>query len=275
MAYTLKKSYYVVRQAKLYFLGMATMWNHDKTSMGGERETFLTTHWSLIEDVKKHQDKDRTLIGLLLERYWKPVYCYLRRKGHGNEQAKDLTQGFFHEVVLNRHLLERAHSEKGRFRTLLLHALNQYLIDEHRKEAARKHIPKDKLVPLDIADQPVLPEMVSQLDAEQSFNYVWKADLLERVLAEVKDRYTKQGMETHWYVFRDRLLEPCLEDREAPSFTEMCQRYGVDDEVTASNMLKTVKRLFRSVLEKHIRQTVLSGEAIEEELREVFRLLEK
>lgn len=254
---------------------MPNMRNHDQTSMGGERETFLTTHWSLIENVKKHQDKDRALIGLLLKRYWKPVYCYLRRKGYDNEQAKDLTQGFFHEVVLSRGLLERANSEKGRFRTLLLHTLNQYLIDEHRKETARKHIPKDKLVPLDITDQPSLPEIVSQLDAEQSFNYVWKADLLERVLGEVKDRYIKRGMETHWYVFRDRLLEPSLEDREVPSLNQICQRYGVDDEATASNMLKTVKRLFRSVLEKHIRQTVLSGEAIEEELREIFKFLEK
>ncbi len=130
------------------------MRQHDQTSMGGKRGTFLTTHWSLIEDVKKCPDEDRALIGLLLERYWKPVYCYLRRKGHGNEQAKDLTQGFFHEIVLNRQLIERADISKGRFRTLLLHALNQYLIDEQRRESARKHIPKDKLVPLDIADPP-------------------------------------------------------------------------------------------------------------------------
>ena len=251
------------------------MRSHDHTSMGGERETFLTTHWSLIEDVKENKDKDRALIGLLLERYWKPVYCYLRRKGYDNEQAKDLTQGFFHEVVLNRNLLERAESEKGRFRTLLLHTLNQYLIDEHRKETARKQIPKDKLVPLDIADRVLIPEMVCQLDAEQSFNYVWKADLLERVLVEVKDRYTKQGMETHWYVFQDRLLKPSLEDHEVTSFSQICQRYGITDEATASNMLKTVKRLFRSVLKKHVRQTVISGEAVEEELREIFRFLGK
>ncbi len=251
------------------------MRSHDQTSMGGESGTFLTTHWSLIEDVKKDQDKDRALVGLLLERYWKPVYCYLRRKGYDNEQAKDLTQGFFHEVVLNRGLLERADSEKGRFRMLLLHALNQYLVDEYRKEAARKHIPKDKLVPLDIADQPSLPEMDCQLDAEQSFNYVWKADLLERVLIEIKDRYIKRDMETHWYVFRDRLLQPILEAREAPSLNQICQRYDIDNEATASNILKTVKRLFRSVLEKHVRQTVVSGEAVEEELKEIFKFLEK
>jgi len=34
-------------------------------------------------------------MGEMLKTYWKPVYCYLRCKGYDNEQAKDLTQGFF------------------------------------------------------------------------------------------------------------------------------------------------------------------------------------
>src|SRR5512136_3003846 len=97
----------------------------DQTDMGGTAETFLTTHWSLIEGVQKHADPDRALIGLLLERYWKPVYCYLRRKGYKNEDAKDLTQGFLHEVVLDRQLIQRADPAKGRFRSFLLHALKQ------------------------------------------------------------------------------------------------------------------------------------------------------
>jgi len=251
------------------------MRDYDKTSMGGDRGTFLTTHWSLIEGVKKHQDKDRALIGLLLERYWKPVYCYLRSKGYNNEQAKDLTQGFLHEVVLNRHLIERADSSKGRFRSLLLHALNQYVVDERRKETARKRIPKDKLVPLDVSGSSVLAEIPCKLDAEQSFNYAWKAELLERVLSEVKSNYVKRGMETHWCVFRDRVLEPIMEDREASSLSQICKRYDIDDETTASNMLKTVKRLFRSVLNKHVRQTVSSGEAVAAELKEIFKFFEK
>ncbi|MBC8218909.1 MAG: hypothetical protein H8E73_10625 [Planctomycetes bacterium] len=251
------------------------MRDYDQTSMGGDRGTFLTTHWSLIEGVKKHEDKDRALIGLLLERYWKPVYCYLRSKGYNNEQAKDLTQGFLHEVVLNRHLIERADSSKGRFRSLLLHALNQYVVDEHRKETARKHIPKDKLVSLDVAGAPILAEMTCELDAEQSFNYAWKAELLERVLSEVKSNYVKRGMETHWCVFRDRVLEPIMEDREASSLSQICQRYDIEDETRASNMLKTVKRLFKSVLHKHVRQTVNSGEAVDAELREIFKFFEK
>ncbi|MBN2130840.1 MAG: sigma-70 family RNA polymerase sigma factor [Sedimentisphaerales bacterium] len=247
----------------------------DRTDMGGEREHFLTTHWSLIEDAKEHQDRDRALIGLLLERYWKPVYCYVRRKGHDNEQAKDLTQGFFHEVVLGRSLIERADPAKGRFRTFLLHALNQYLLDERRRETAQKRIPQAKLVSLDAGQPPMLPQKVSELGPEQCFDYAWKAELLERALSELKQWYVGRGMDIHWELFRDRLLHPSLEGLEAPSLAQLCQQYGIENETKASNMLGTVKRQFQSILTRHVRQTVLSGEAAEEELGDMFRFLKK
>ncbi len=243
----------------------------DRTDIGGEREAFLTTHWSLIQGVKAQQDKDRALIGLLLERYWKPVYCCIRRKGYANEQAKDLTQGFFHEVVLNRKLVERADPAKGRFRSFLLHAVNQYLVDEQRKDAAQKRIPRAKLVPLDIVDPPSLPQAVDEGDAEQCFNYAWKAELLDRVLAELKSLYLDQDMEAHWLLFRDRLMRPSLDNTPAPSLDDLCQQYGIENEAKASNMIGTVKRRFQTVLKEHIRQTVISGELAEEELGEMFR----
>jgi len=247
----------------------------DQTDIGGTRESFLTTHWSLIDDVKREEGEDNTLIGLLLERYWKPVYCYLRRKGYDNENAKDLTQGFFHEVVLNRHLVQRADACKGRFRTFMLHAVNQYVVDQQRKEATQKRIPRDKLAQLDFWDPAVYDETVCELDAEQGFNYAWKAELLDRVLTEVRDTYIKRGMEAHWYVFRDRLLKPVIEDRDAPSLKEICQAHAIKDEITASNMLKTVKRQFHSTVRKHVRRTVACGEIVEEELKEVFEFLGK
>jgi len=243
--------------------------------MGGARETFLTTHWSLVEGIKEHIDKDRALIGLLLERYWKPVYCYLRRRGYDNEQAKDLTQDFFHEVVLNRSLIERADQSKGLFRSFLLHALNQYLVDERRREKAKKRIPPSKLVPLDMTYPPVLPQKVRHLEPEQCFDYAWKTDLLERALADLKKWYFGRGMDTHWYLFRDRLLKPSLEGFEAPSFSQLSEQYGIESETKASNMLGAVKKQFQNILTKHVRQTVLSGDVAETELEEMFKFLKK
>ena len=221
----------------------------DRTDMGGLRETFLTTHWSLIDGVKEHTDKERALIGL--------------------------TQAFFHEVVLSRSLIERADQSKGRFRSFLLHALNQYLIDEQRRETAQKRIPPAKLVPLDIHHPPVLPQNIQKLEPEQCFDYAWKTDLLERALNELKQWYLGRGMDTPWYLFRDRLLRPSLEGLDAPHFSQLCKKYGIEDETKASNILGTVKRQFQNVLTKHVRQTVMSGDVAEAELQEMFKFLKK
>jgi len=250
------------------------MGRQDWTGMGGVQEKFLTTHWSLLQDLKGAEEAtSRALIELLLERYWKPVYCYLRRKGYANEPAKDLTQGFFHEVVLNRRLFERADPDRGSFRSLLLHALHQYLTDQQRRESAGKRIPPERVVHLEAVDPGELPQSVAGLDPDESFNYTWKADLLERVLAEVRTDYTNRGMETHWLIFRDRLVAPLLQDHAVPSLRELCTRYGIDKQASVSHMLTTVKRHFQTVLRSQVRQTVLDGQSVEEELQDILRFL--
>jgi DNA-directed RNA polymerase specialized sigma24 family protein len=251
------------------------MRRRDQTDMGGTAETFLTTHWSLVDDVKQHRDRDQAIIGLFLERYWKPVYCYLRRKGYDNEQAKDLTQSFFHEVVLNRHLIERADPSKGCFRALLLRALDQFLVDEKRKAGARRRIPQDKLVPLHAVSPPSLPPAVLSRSPEDCFAYAWKSALIDQTLAEVEAECRAHGLQTHWQVFRERVLRPVLLNQEPRTIKDICTQYGIEGESVASNMLVTVKRRFRAGLRRNVRATVLSEGDVDGELREILVLIDK
>ena len=246
------------------------------TDMGGVGEAFLTPHWSMIENVgSSDEDRNQALIGLLLSKYWKPVYCYLRRKGHDNEQAKDLTQGFFHEVVLGRNLFQKADQSKGRFRSFLLIALNRYLITARTGQAAQKRIPQNKLVSMDLTDLPELRQSASERTPEDSFNYAWVSSLLEQVLSEVETQCHADGKTVHWHVFHDRILEPIMEKVEPPSMTEICRRYGLESETKASNMMVTVKRRFQTVLRNHLRSLVVSEDQVEEELAEIMRFLPK
>jgi DNA-directed RNA polymerase specialized sigma24 family protein len=245
----------------------------DQTDMGGMRESFLTTHWSLIEAVQKDQDKDTALIGLLLERYWKPVYCYLRRKGRSNEEAKDLTQAFFHEIVLSRHLVDCADPSKGRFRSFLLHALDQFLIDQRRRESATKRIPPEKLVPLDLCEPPTLPQTILDRSPEDCFTYAWKSELLDRTLAEVQTECEQQGLQMHWQIFREKVLTPTLENRPSEPMKAIAARHGIASESTAFNMLLTVKRHFRTALRRNLRNTVVQEEDIDEEWREILSVV--
>jgi len=243
--------------------------------MGGTGGVFLTTHWSLIEDSKSDDDRSRALIGLLLDLYWKPVYFYLRRKGHNNEEAKDLTQGFFHEIVLNRGLIQRADQSKGRFRSFLLRALEHYLIDERHKRTAKRRIPKDKLVSLDTAEAPGLPHVHPDMTPEESYNYGWMSALLDRVLSDVEAKCHEQGMGMHWNIFHDRLVQPILKQQAPPSLETVCEKYGIADRKKASNMMITVKRCFQAVLQEHVRNTVMSDGQTREELQEIMQFFPK
>ena len=247
------------------------MSNHDQTSMGGVGQAFLTTHWSLIEKAQSKDEGNRALIGLLLGKYWKPVYCYLRRKGYDNEQAKDLTQGFFHEVVLGRGLIQKADQSKGRFRPYLLLALDRYLINVREEAAAQKRIPRDKLVSLDQFDPPDLPQSVTQSAPEETFNYAWVSALLEQVLAEVQTKCRERDLMLHWQVFTDRIVRPILNRSEPFSMKEICDRYGIADTIKASNMITTVKRLFQTTLKQHVRNSVMSDEDTADELQQIKR----
>lgn len=237
---------------------------------------FLTTHWSLIEAVgSQGQDQDRALIGLLLERYWRPVYCYLRRKGYNNEEAKDLTQGFFHEVVLHRHIIEKADPAKGRFRSFLLMALNYYLSDVRDAETARKRIPKEKLVRLDFIEETELPTSIQELTPEDCFDSTWISMLLERALIQVEAQCHEDNKTVHWYVFRDRVLQPIMNQNTPPSLKDISSKYGIESDAAVSNMIVTVKRRLQKAMRENLRCSVISDELVDHEMKDLKRFFPK
>lgn len=251
------------------------MKSNEYTSIGGKRRSFQTTHWTAIEAIGSNDDaSNRAMVGDLLRTYWKPVYCYLRQKGYGNEDAKDLTQDFFHEIVLGRKLIQRADHTKGRFRTLLLTALDRYLTSVHRKQTAQKRAPKDRLVQLDDID-PADMQPIGDLDSEESFNYAWVSELLDQILAEVEAECCRRGMTIHWQTFRARILQPIIESKEPSSLEEICDRFGIEERVKASNMIFTVKKRFQAALRRHLRESVVSEPEVTEEMQELMKFLSK
>lgn len=244
--------------------------------MGGDGDVFQTTRWSGIRDAGTQDEQRRKHnVNNLIRKYWKPVYYYLRRKGYDNEIAKDLTQGFFYEVVLGRELIQQADQAKGRFRTFLLTALDRYVTSVHRKETAKKRLPKHGMKHLEPEILSNIPPEQLQEPPEQVFNYAWASNLLDQVLTEVRDEYCSTGMEIHWEVFRIKILEPILEDAQAPSFAEICKKYSIESESRASNMIITVKRRFGVILKRCLRQFVQSDSEIEDEYNQLIEILSK
>ncbi len=105
---------------------------HGDTSIGGPREGFHTTAWSMILAYQKGNEIDRQeAITQLIEQYWKPVYYYIRLQwGHTNEDSKDLAQQFFAHLLEAQTLTQVARS-RGRFRAFLKATLKNYLTNDY------------------------------------------------------------------------------------------------------------------------------------------------
>jgi len=246
------------------------------TTMGGIREVFDTTSWTMIEGVGERKKVEQEfIINHLIGRYWKPVYCYLRRKGLGNESAKDLTQDFFQEVVLGRDLIQQASRHKGRFRTFLLTALDHYTIDMQRRKCAQKHMPQGQRSISYLRDFASELQENSVMTPDQAFSYAWATDLLDDVLAAVESDCHRTGKILHWKVFKARVLTPIMENTSAPSLKDICRQCQVQGESKASNMVITVKRKFRRQLETCIRLHVDKETEVEHELEELLNILSR
>jgi DNA-directed RNA polymerase specialized sigma24 family protein len=250
------------------------MGRFEDTTMGGNRGRFFTTHWSLIQNAHSLDETRRNLaLNQLLGRYWKPVYCYLRRKGYDNDSAKDLTQDFFQEVVLGRELVVQADQSSGKFRTLLLTALGRYVVDKHRRNTAEKRAPKEGLIALDDQELPGLPADHRQADPEEAFHYAWAASLLDEVLAQVQAECEQDGKAVYWQLFKQRVVTPVLDGAEPVPLPRLCAQYNIEGESTASNMIVTVKRRFRKVLEQRLQEHVEDENDVPQELNELIEVL--
>lgn len=223
---------------------------YDHTSLGGAGRKFPQTEWTRMLDIRQHE----VVLAEMCRAYWKPVYHYLRGMGFGNEEAKDLTQGFFTEKVLGRNLVQKADRTRGRFRSFMLRSVRNYAISVQR--ASIPHMSFDEQ--REDAGLAVNPEV--------QFNRTWADETLQDVLAELELECQQRGKDLHWRVFHDWLLDPHIEGGR--DMSKICRLYGISDRSKAYHMIENSKRRFRAILRAHLEDVVLSDADIDVEIHE-------
>lgn len=248
----------------------------DETEIGGERAGFPSTHWSELGAVRRTVTREhRAVLNLLIERYWKPVYTYIRRRGQPNEESKDLAQEFF-TSWLQKDLFGRAVPARGRFRTFLLSCLRNFLANANRKACAQKRLPRQGFVSIrDISDRDTPGfEPIERETPEMAFNKVWVLDLLRRVLNAFAQECRGSGKEIHAKIFNARIVRPALEGAAPPSMRALGRRFGLTQKEVA-NRLVTARRAFRRLLRDEVRGYASSEQDVEAEIQDLFQTLAK
>ncbi len=225
-----------------------------ETTMGGKGGAFGQTAWTVIL-----QARDRKELGALIERYWKPCYYYIRRKGHDVEDAKDLTQGFFGDFI-ERDALARVTKTKGKFRSFLLACLEHYLSNEYdRRKALKRGV---KPLSLDFEGAEEMLTRAGEASPEQIYRREWAVGLINRAMAALKGEMGP----------RFDALREYITAGQPGTLREVAQKLGLS-EANVKVIIHRSRRRYRDLLKEEVARTVERKGEIDEELQELFAAL--
>lgn len=225
-----------------------------ETSMGGSRRAFEPTAWTLV--LKAREGKE---LSALFERYWKPCYFYIRRRGHDIEDAKDLTQGFFADL-LEREALAAVTRSRGRFRNYLLACLDHHLSNEYDRRKARKR--GAKVLSLDFEGAETQLAGSKADSPERAYRRQWALGVLERALQALKKEMGP----------RFDALREYITAGQPGSLREVADRLGLS-EGNVKVILHRARRRYRERLREEVARTVEAPRDIDEEIRDLFAAL--
>jgi DNA-directed RNA polymerase specialized sigma24 family protein len=231
---------------------------------------FPQTDWIRLAALREGRTEEKQrVLGELFVRYREPVLAFLRGRGHRAEPAEDLVQGFFLHAIEHR-LFEKADMARGRFRNLMLTALQHYAAKTHRAEQAQLRHPAGGFASGDVAD---LPEGVLPADPAtpaRAFLRSWAETVVRRVLAALQAEYAGPDRRVHYEIFHRLLIAPILEGSAAPAQRDLAKALGLAEKEVA-NRLVTARRAYQRLLREEIRQYAASEEEVAEEIQDIFR----
>lgn len=236
------------------------MSEHTPKPLGG----YPTTRWTLIFRAK-HLEKTqgREALGELFVKYREPLLVHLRWKfPYWRDRAEDWLQGFVADKIMEYELLKHAEQGRGRFRTFLLKALDNYVFEQLEKEKAAKRTPQGGFVFLDHPDvqEPAEPHPPRSDPGDVE----WARKVLAEAVRRTQTWFEERKAPQTWQAFYLGRLKPKLDDEERPSDAAIAEACGIPV-VKVANTINNGVRKFRTVLRSVIGEyTESDGEVIRE-----------
>jgi RNA polymerase sigma factor (sigma-70 family) len=243
---------------------------HAPEAAGQHGIAFTTTHWSVVLAAQDESPAAQLALEKLCRTYWRPIYGFLRRQGFQPEEAEDITQGFFAQL-LERKKFGAIRKEKGRLRSFLLGALKYFLADEQRRAMAIKRGKGQRLIPLEElrAGERIDMEPADPMTADMIYERRWALTVLEQVLGRLKGEYQVAGNAALF----DSLKQLLPDEPGSPSQAEIAVKLGMTENALRQAFYRFRQR-YQSLLREEIAHTVATPGDIEDELRHLIAVIE-
>ena len=230
---------------------------------------FTTTHWSIVLEAQGESPAAQEALEKLCRTYWRPIFAFLRRQGISPDEAEDITQGFFAEL-LERRSLSAVRKEKGRLRSFLLGGLKYFLANEQRRAMAIKRGKGQSRKLSGLEELRALEEQPADvLTPDQIYERRWALTVLERVLSRLKDEYLAADSAALF----DSLKELLPDEPGSPSQAAIAARLGMTENAVRQAFYRFRQR-YQALLREEIANTVATPGDIEDELRHLIAVLE-
>ena len=227
-------------------------------------ETFATTHWSVVLAADQSESTQAAqALEQLCCTYWYPLYAYVRRRGHGHEDAQDLTQAFLLQLIEHKSFA-RIDRGKGRFRSFLLAGLNYFLADVRDHASAQKRGGGQPLLSFDAqaAEQRYRLEPVDDRSPDKLFDRRWALALLDQVLARLEKEFYETGKDGLFLRLRIFLVA----GRGEATYAQVATELGLTGEAV-KKAVHRMRRRYYALFREEIAQTVADPAEVADEMR--------
>jgi RNA polymerase sigma factor (sigma-70 family) len=236
----------------------------------GEPRQFATTRWSLILSAahsEGEEQKAREALNELCRTYWRPVFSFVCRHGYSMEDAQDLTQDFFVKI-LEPGWLRHADPDRGKFRSLLLRSLQNFLINAAERTHTRKRGGEVKFVSWDdwMAEAPsqlsISAQALDSLPPERLFDLRWAVTVVEHALRRLREECESKGKRRLFSALSSHLTA----ERDEVSFAQLSAALGIAESAVIKQ-LHNLRQRYRSLLRDEVAHTVADPAHVEDEIR--------
>ena len=224
---------------------------------------FPDTQWTLVLEAASTQSADGlSALDQLCRRYWEPLNAYARMRGYNPDDAADITQSFFARLLENK-THARAERERGRFRTFLLNAMQNFIANHHRDTTRLKR--GGGVAHESVEDH--IDSLSSGHTPETIFEQKWAQAVIAAAVSELEAEHRAKGRADRFEVMR-----PLLSVRHDGETNIFAEQLGV----TPGNFRKLLhgfRQRFGELVREEVRRLVSDPSEVDDELAHLMKAL--